>query len=557
METFEAFKQKQEKTIDVLKKLLSFLQTGKEIGIQIEKKYLEKVEHGIKATEGQKLKVALVGGFSEGKTSIAAAWSEHYDKSTMKISQSESSNEITVHSLGDFDLIDTPGLFGFKETSDKEKYKDITKKYVSEAHLVLYVMNPTNPIKESHKEELVWLFKELNLLDRTVFVISRFDEEVDIEDEDDYTRGMRVKTDNIVGRLRDFGIISNTDTVNIVAVSANPFDRGIEYWLTQLDEFKRLSHIHALQEATTNKIKSAGNTMALMLASQKSIVADILKREVPVAEKTLERIKTECEQFNNIKNDIDKDMNKTKTKISKTLSELKSFVLEFFTDLILQAKGTSMETFTEFCERNIGNEGIVLETRIQNEFARQLGNASSEIKKMQISYNAGVQQYSNTVGQMTINGLKMGAEFLKTGGVNITNTGILAARNVLNLPIKFKPWGAVKLASGLNTAIPIIGSAIGIGFELWDTFSKMEKEKKFKQSIDKMVENFELQRKEYLEILKNETTFKESFFPDLIELQNQIEMMDKELANKQEQLDKFTKWKKEGEIIEAEFQVVG
>ena len=36
-------------------------------------------------------------------------------------------------------------------------------------------MDPTNPIKESHKAELEWLFRDLGLLSRTVFVLSRFD----------------------------------------------------------------------------------------------------------------------------------------------------------------------------------------------------------------------------------------------------------------------------------------------------------------------------------------------------------------------------------------------
>ena len=197
METIEAFQEKQKKTVEILKRLLTFLENGKQFGVEIDEKLIDKVENGIYMTEDEKLKVALIGGFSEGKTSIAAAWSEHYDKTTMKISQSESSNEIVVYTLGDIELIDTPGLFGFKETVDKEKYKDITKKYVSEAHLVLYVMNPNNPVKESHKEELIWLFKDLNILSRTVFVISRFDEEVDIEDNDDYERGLKIKKENI------------------------------------------------------------------------------------------------------------------------------------------------------------------------------------------------------------------------------------------------------------------------------------------------------------------------------------------------------------------------
>ncbi|KNZ40568.1 LeoA/HP0731 family dynamin-like GTPase [Acetobacterium bakii] len=268
METINVFQMKQKKTVEILKKTLVFLEEGKQFGIEIDEKQIEKVKIGISATGDEKLKVALIGGFSEGKTSIAAAWSEHYDKSTMKISQSESSKEIVFYSLDDIDLIDTPGLFGFKESADKEKYKDITKKYVSEAHLVLYVMNPNNPIKESHKEELVWLFKDLNILPRTVFVISRFDEEVDIEDNDDYEYGLKIKKENILGRLNDFRIISPGEEVSIVAVSANPFEKGIDYWLDHLEEFKKLSHIKLLQEATTNKIKSAGNTTALILSSE-------------------------------------------------------------------------------------------------------------------------------------------------------------------------------------------------------------------------------------------------------------------------------------------------
>lgn len=556
MDTIDAFKKNQEKTIDVLRKLLSFLEQGKEFGIDIDAKLVDKVKNGITVTKEQKLKVALIGGFSEGKTSIAAAWSEHYDKASMKISQSESSDEIAVYPLGDFDLIDTPGLFGFKETEDKEKYKEITKKYISEAHLVLYVMNPNNPVKESHKEELLWLFKDLNLLGRTVFVLSRFDEEIDIEDEEDYSKGLRIKTENIKGRLCDFGIITKSDNISIVAVSANPFERGIDYWLAHLEEFKKLSHIGLLQDATTSKIATAGNTTELVLATQKTIVNDILRRELPVAEQKVEKIADECRQFQEVYNDIKADMERTTQKVNAALSNLREFVLDFFTDLILQAQGTSMETFNEFFQRNIGDEGIVLETRINNEFTRQLDNTTRDIGKMQLSFEAGVQQYTSTIGEMAFNGLKMGGDFLKSGAINITNAGVLATRNTLNLPIKFKPWGAVKLANGLNKAIPIVGSLIGIGLDLWDSYSKMEKEKKFRQSIDKMVECFEKQRKEYLAFLADENALMKNCYPELTELQNKLNLMGQELANKTEQQRRFNRWKEEGDVIEAEFQII-
>ena len=554
METLDVFKQRQTQTVGILKKLLAFLQEGEDYGVAIDPKFKQKIETGIKATADEKLKVALIGGFSEGKTSIAAAWAEKYDKSSMKISQQESSNEVVVYTMGDFDLIDTPGLFGFKETAKKERYKDITKKYVSEAHLVLYVMNPNNPIKESHREDLVWLFKDLNLLSRTVFVLSRFDEEVDIEDDEDYANGLEIKRQNILMRLKDFGLLAD-NTVSIVAVSANPFEKGIDYWLSHLEDFKKLSHIESLQNATTEKIKTAGSVSALVEASKKSIVRDILERELPEAVERDEKTSAECTRFSQTVDDAQNELKRTWVNLGSTRIALKDFISNLFTDLILQARGLDIDTITDFFERNIGNEGIVLSTKIQNEFERQLGSAYREINRMQISLESGVNQYNNVIGQMVFNGRKQGGKFLLKG-VNITADGVKAARNFIMPAFKFKPWGAVKIAGNLNKALPIIGNIIGIGLDLWESFDKAQKEEKFQKGIDDMVSNFEQQRKDYLEFINDEDKFIQEFYPNYIDLQKLITALNSELKTKQSQHEKFQQWRAQGEAIEAEFEVM-
>ncbi|GAA8099094.1 hypothetical protein Kazakh3189_01070 [Helicobacter pylori] len=172
-ETLEQFKRNQKKNQEILKKLLDFVHTGEEYGIKIEESLKDKIRNAMENVAGQKLKVALVGGFSEGKTSIAAAWIERLDKS-MKIDHKESSDAVKIYDIdNEMELVDTPGLFGFKEkitdSGKIERYKDITKKYISEAHLILYALNPSNPIKDSHKDDLNWLFRTLNLLSRTIF----------------------------------------------------------------------------------------------------------------------------------------------------------------------------------------------------------------------------------------------------------------------------------------------------------------------------------------------------------------------------------------------------
>ncbi len=265
-ETLEQFKRNQKRNQKNLQKLLDFVHTGEEYGIKIEESLKDKVCNAMENVAGQKLKVALVGGFSEGKTSIAAAWIDRLDKS-MNIDHQESSDEVKIYHIDDeMELVDTPGLFGFKEkitdSGKIERYKDITKKYISEAHLILYALNPSNPIKESHKDDLNWLFRTLNLLSRTIFVISRFDEEADIEDEEDYNKRFKIKKENIQNRLNDLISLSEKEKEGliIVAVAANPFDLGVEHWLKHQEEFQKLSHIKALQDATQKRLKKmAGN----------------------------------------------------------------------------------------------------------------------------------------------------------------------------------------------------------------------------------------------------------------------------------------------------------
>ena len=91
MNTLNEFKKQQSKEIEIICDLLNFLEMGENLGVEIDKRLKEKLLKAINEVKTEKLRVALIGGFSEGKTSIAAAWLEKLDKSTMKISQQESS----------------------------------------------------------------------------------------------------------------------------------------------------------------------------------------------------------------------------------------------------------------------------------------------------------------------------------------------------------------------------------------------------------------------------------------------------------------------------------
>ncbi|GHQ81375.1 hypothetical protein JP0078_06520 [Helicobacter pylori] len=463
-ETLKQFKENQKRNQENLKKLLDFIHTGEKYGIHIEESLKDKIRNAMENVAGQKLKVALVGGFSEGKTSIAAAWIERLDKS-MKIDHQESSDAVKVYDIdNEIELVDTPWLFGFKEkiadSGKIERYKDITKKYISEAHLILYALNPSNPIKESHKDDLNWLFRTLNLLSRTIFVISRFDEEADIEDEEDYNKRFKIKKENVQNRLNDLIFLSEEEkeSLIIVAVAANPFGWGLDYWLKHQEEFQKLSRIKTLQDATQKKIKENSGKLTIIEEAKKSVIQDVVDRQMPLAKKEQQNLKRELEDLNKAMEKRLKEIQNLNGKISQARINLKEFITRYFSDLIRQVAGTSLETFNDFLIREIGDEGINIKTRVQNAFERKTQGIFNEIAKIKMSFNADMSLFEKHAGTLG----KIGNEFLtKSGFINATN--IKLARDTIaavgkfvgiDLAFKFKPWGAVKLAGNLNKALP-------------------------------------------------------------------------------------------------------
>ncbi|WQU28208.1 50S ribosome-binding GTPase [Helicobacter pylori] len=509
-ETLEQFKRNQKRNQEILKKLLDFVHTGEEYGIKVEESLKDKIRNAMENVAGQKLKVALVGGFSCGKTSIAAAWIDRLDKS-MKIDHKESSDEVKIYSIDDeIELVDTPGLFGFKEkitdSGKIERYKDITKKYVSEAHLILYALNPSNPIKESHKDDLNWLFRTLNLLSRTIFVISRFDEEADIEDEEDYNKRFKIKKENIQNRLNELISLSEEEkeSLIIVAVAANPFDLGVEHWLKHQEEFQKLSHIKTLQDATQKKIKENGGK----LTTKKSVIQDVVHRQMPPAKQALQDINREMEYLNKTLEKRRKDIQDLNSEISQARIHLREFIIRYFSDLILQVLGTSLETFNDFIIREIGDEYINMETRVKNEFEKQTQGTSNEIAKIETGFNADMsffEKHAGAFGKIGINLLKQSG-FINATNIKLARDGIVAAGKFvgIDLALKFKPWGAFKLASNLNKALPLIGLA----FEAWDSYNKYQKEQEFEKAKEKMKSHFDGQKQEILDLINDETRFK-------------------------------------------------
>lgn len=444
---------------------------------------------------------------------------------------------------------DYSGLKKITDSGKIERYKDITKKYISEAHLILYALNPSNPIKESHKDDLNWLFRTLNLLSRTIFVISRFDEEADIEDEEDYNKRFEIKKENVQNRLNELISLSEEEkeSLMIVAVAANPFDLGVEHWLKHKEEFQKLSHIKTLQNATQKKIKENGGKLTITEEAKKSVIQDVIYRQMPPAKQALQDINREMEYLNRMIEKRRKDLQNLNNEISQARIHLREFITRYFSGLIAQVSGTSLETFNDFVIREIGDEGIIIDTRVQNEFERQTQGISNEIAKIETGFNADMSFFEKHAGALG----KIGIKLLEQSGF-INATSIKAARDALvaggkfvgiDLALKFKPWGAVKLASNLNKALPLIGLAI----EAWDSWKESQKIEKLEKAKREMESDFNNQKQEILNLINDETRFKQTCFPMALELEKCIQACEESVKKTQEFSEGLEKWIQTGE----------
>ncbi|GAA8120642.1 50S ribosome-binding GTPase [Helicobacter pylori] len=449
------------------------------------------------------------------------------------------------------ELVDTPGLYGFKQKEHDsgkiERYKDITKKYVSEAHLILYMLNPSNPIKESHKDDLNWLFRTLNLLSRTIFVISRFDEEADIEDEEDYNKRFKIKKENIQNRLNDLISLSEKESLSIVAVAANPYDLGVEHWLKHKEEFQKLSHIKTLQDATQKKIKENGGKLTIIEEAKKSVIQDVVYRQMPLAKKEQQEIKREMEYLNKTLEKRRKDIQDLNGEISQARIHLREFITRYFSDLIRQVSGTSLETFNDFVIREIGDKGINIETKVQNEFERQTQGIVNEISKIETGFNADLslfEKHAGALGKIGINLLKQSG-FINATNIKLARDTIAAAGKFVgvDLAFKFKPWGAVRLAGNINKGLPLIGLA----FEVLDSWKESQKIEKLEKAKREMESDFNNQKQEILDLINDETRFKQTCFPSVFELEKCIQACEENVKKTQECAQGLEKWIQAGE----------
>jgi len=535
---------------NVFEQLEKFVQKGKDLGIEVGD-IEEKLQRVI--SENDIIKIVLLGSVSEGKTSTIAAMLGKV-KEDMKIDPAESSDEIVVYKTQGLDsnveIIDTPGLFGTKErevSGETMKYSDITKWYITEAHLVLYVCNAVNPLKDSHKDALRLVLRDYGKLDSTIFVVNGMDGlGFDITDKEEYLRNSKIKRDVVVGRLKSFiGLTPEEERkLTIVCVSADPKGKGLQYWMEEKnkEKYQNRSNIQELKEATKNKllvldkgqvdneiVKATSLDIIKRLTNRTELISLPIKQNLKLIKDKLDESETECDIMR-------KDLLQNKRNAKEQLIDLQRSVLA-------DIQGASVESFGKMIEGTIGTEGdkvtgFIVQSRASSiiESCGQQAQNCVEMSSTKIEKNFGdIDNFSKDL-------LKKGAGLLEKA--NISGQQIKKLRDMFFKSHKFKPWGAIKLGKKITNVLKWGGVALsGIieAWNVWQTYRARKKVEEAKATLKKAIGTY---FSEILKLFDTDETYYETFAPSYLEIVKIVEEQQKAIVDLENTLTSINKYDK-------------
>ncbi len=90
-----------------------------------------------------------------------------------------------------------------------------------------------------------------------------------------------------------------------------------------------------MQDATQKKIKENGGKLTIIEEAKKSVIQDVVYRQMPLAKKE-QQIKRELEVLNKAMEKRRKEIQNLNGEISQARINLKEFITRYFSDLIRQ-----------------------------------------------------------------------------------------------------------------------------------------------------------------------------------------------------------------------------
>ncbi|MFG0864103.1 LeoA/HP0731 family dynamin-like GTPase [Pseudomonas sp. FYR_7] len=574
---FNASKTEVIKSLDNLHKLVGALE---ELGLDVSQD-IDKIKKAIGDVQSDALRIALLGAFSDGKTSVVAGWLGQVMKD-MKIDTNESSDALAIYrpdSLQDrCEIVDTPGLFGDKEKAENGalvQYGDITKNYISEAHLIFYVVDATNPLKDSHQDIVRWVLRDLNKLSSTVFVINKMDEVADLRDPEEFEQQSAIKKTNLLNKLQRFVELTpaEREAINVVCVASNPNSRGLDFWLEQKDLYDQRSRIGELKLVTQQVLDGSGRD-TLIKKTGIDVVRDVLSKKIAVAQDELIKFRLLADNQRLDSARIREDIAEGKRKVLATVGNLYEELNNLETDLLNCIRTLPRDQVHAFLESRIGftkeDIGEKLRFRIDHLFSTAFNQSSSIMNGISAKIEHQLDSSSDFADSIAASALTASSRALSAVSkipVESIKNGVFLARetlkNLTGYVYKFKPWEATKLAANISRWAGPIGAGIQVLSDAISLVQQQRAEAELKQLQSDLAEVVKSHFAEPMKLLQDHEKVMEIFAPQikafekiLLEQERSLE----DLRRRQEQLAELENHLTQAfgarAPIEGEYQVV-
>lgn len=543
MEQFKQFNIEKQATLKKLEQLGAVLDELGEMGADVGSD-LQKINSAVQAVQSDVLRIALLGAFSDGKTSVIAAWLGKV-MADMKINMDESSDSLAIYAPEGLpekcEIVDTPGLFGDKvKTVDGEQvmYEDLTKRYISEAHLILYVVDATNPLKESHNDIVKWVLRDLNKLSSTVFVINKMDEVTDLTEQVLFDAQATIKKDNLKAKLQRAANLSPDEVarLNIVCLASNPNGRGLEFWFSKPAQYESRSRINDLKVMTTQVLRQ--NVPAVLVAKTGlDVVRDVVNQHVVRAEEQLERLKKLAEENSEEAVRISQDISDGRREVKRLAGELNEELQNLEKGLLGKLRPLSLENIREFLEDELGytDEGVgfKLNLKIKNAINRSFDQSSKVTSR--ISQAIGRQlnsseSFFNEISKSALKTMGGAAKGIANLSPEIIKGAVFAARDALSavtgIAIKFKPWQATKIAGAISKWAGPAGVAFTLTSDLLSAYKAHELEQELRNAKESISEVIKNSFKDIYDIIGDDEKLLDFFAPQLKEFEKIVESVE-------------------------------
>jgi GTPase SAR1 family protein len=549
MEQFKQFNAKKADVVASLKALQRSIEELSGLGLEVESDII-KVRKAIEDVQADALRIALLGAFSDGKTSVVAGWLGQV-MNDMKIDTNESSDALAIYRPDQFEdkceIVDTPGLFGDKEKAvspgETVRYGDITKNYISEAHLIFYVVDATNPLKDSHQDIVRWVLRDLNKLSTTIFVINKMDEVADLRDAEEFDEQSEIKRKNLLDKVQRFVGLTPEEraALNVVCVASNPNGRGLDFWFDQRDTYELRSRIPHLKDVTRRVLDEAGRD-TLVRKTGLDVIRDVLGKKINVAHEELSRLNLLAEGQRQDTDRIAEDLAEGRRKVSATLQDLYEQLTTLESALINSIRSLPREQITEFIEKEIGysknDVGDKLRFRINLLFSTAFERSANIMQGVGSKIEHQLTLSSEFSESITASALGASTKALnavaKIPVQNIKDSIFLARETVKNLTgfvYKFKPWEATKLAGNISKWAGPVGAGVQLLTDLIGMVMQQQAESKLAQFRDALVDMVKEHFAEPLMLLQDNDRMLVTFAPHIAAFE---EMLTKQRTSLQE-----------------------